>query len=622
MKKPVPSLRPLCVAAAAFLLASHTLVTHAQVPPFELQPVSVTGSRMARTLGSEIAATSVLTRGDIERSGARDAVSILSMLGTVLVEQQGGPGTLASVRIRGADTRDTLVLVDGVPLTDVTSGQSLIQQIPAEMIERVEVVRGNLSALYGANATGGVIQIFTRRGEKGAPRPHVSAGAGSRGTRSLSASVAGGSEVFSARVGVGSERTDGFSAADPAASPTANPDADGNKRQHATLAVDADIAAGQHIALDLRRVEGTVQYDSISSFSTPADTHRQHLVQTGASLRGDHALQKNWTFGWRWSEADEKRNDGGVSSGAPFAFDNSLHNRVLDIELDGVIAPGWRTQLGVQKLSQSTDIPTYTRRKRDTDVLRAGTVYAAAWGSLQANVRHDRTSDFGSATTGLVGVDLNLGSGWSAVATAASSFTPPTLDFLFYDCAPFICSNSALRPEKAHNVEAALQWQDAHTLARATLFAVRYHDKIANDANFVPQNLDRVKNNGLELSVRHAVGVWTLLGEASFQNPVDEASGERLIRRARHQLALRADYQKARWHAGVGLRHIGDRPDSGGATAGAYTVVDASAHWSLTPQWTLQGSVENLFDRHYAPTIGYNGRPRGIFVGVNWSPKS
>src|SRR6185369_321068 len=109
----------------------------------------------------------------------------------------------------------------------------LIQQIPADMIERVEVVRGNLSALYGANATGGVIQIFTRRGVSGL-QPLVTAGVGSRGARSLDASIAGGSDTLRARLALGSDRTDGFSAGNPQANSHVNPDADGNQRTHAT----------------------------------------------------------------------------------------------------------------------------------------------------------------------------------------------------------------------------------------------------------------------------------------------------------------------------------------------------------------------------------------------------
>ena len=105
MKKSFCVARPLWLAVASCVVSSHVF---AQIAPFELRPVTVTGSGMPRTLGSEIAATSVLTRGDIERSGARDMVQVLNLLGTALVEQQGGPGTAAFVRLRGADSRDTL----------------------------------------------------------------------------------------------------------------------------------------------------------------------------------------------------------------------------------------------------------------------------------------------------------------------------------------------------------------------------------------------------------------------------------------------------------------------------------------------------------------------------------
>ncbi|HUG24328.1 TonB-dependent receptor plug domain-containing protein [Piscinibacter sp.] len=609
--------RPLWFVAASSILSFHT-ASWAQAPGFELEPVTVTGSGTPRTLGSEIAATSVLTRGDIERSGARDAVQVLNLLGTALVEQQGGAGTLAAVRIRGADSRDTLVLVDGVPLNDVASGQALIQQIPADMIERVEVVRGNLSALYGANATGGVIQIFTRRGTPGAVQPRVSGGAGDRGTRSLNASIGAGSEAVSGRLAVGTERTDGFSASN---APTANPDDDGNERDHATLGIDVRPATGHLLGLDLRRIDGTVQYDSASSFSAPTDTHTQHLVQTGATLRGAHELGPKLNLSWRWAQSKERRKDT-VVGGFSFVNDNSLDSEGAVVQLEGVIAEGWRAQFGLERLSQSTDSASYIRNDRDTDVARLGTTYDAPWGSVQANLRHDRTSDFGSATTGLLGGVFKLSGGLSAVASASTSFTPPTLDFLFFDCGPFACSNPDLRPERSRNVEVGLQWQDAVALYRATLFSVRHRDKIANDENFVPQNHDRVKNQGLELTARQAVGHWTLLGEATFQDPKIEATDTRPIRRARQQFALRADFQQARWHAGAGLRYIGDRLDNGGSfTLPSYTVVDASAHWTVAPEWTLSARIDNLFDRRYEPTVGYNGRPRGFFVGAAWSPR-
>ncbi len=574
---------------------------------------------MPRSLGSEVAAVSVVTRDDIERSDARDLVDVLDMLGTALVEQLGGAGTLASVRIRGADSRDTLVLIDGVPMTDVTSGQTLIQQIPADLIERVEVVRGNMSALYGANATGGVVQIFTRRGMQGPLSGEASIEAGSRGTTAASASIGAGTRTTAIRVAAGTDRTDGFSAADPRTAPHANPDRDGNRRHHAALSFDLSPADGQRISLDLRRIEGDAQYDSTDSFSTPSDTHRQHLAQTVAAVRGQHLLGADWTLAWRWARENETREDSGAGAFGPFSFGNALTNDVVAVQLDGNVATHWRTQMALERLGQSTDLPSYLRQRRDTDVFRAGAVYESGWGALQANVRHDRTNDFGSATTGLVGAYALLGERWRLIANASTSFTPPTLDFLFYDCSPYVCSNPDLQPEKARNLEMGVQWQDAQTLLRATAFEVRYRDKIANDANFVPQNIDRARNRGLELTMRHSSKAWILLAETTWQDPVDEATGERLIRRPHVQLALRADYVRPRWQAGAGMRWVGQRNDASNVSLPAYAVVDLTAHWKLTPSWTLKARVQNLFDRDYAPVFGYNGTPRGVFVGASWS---
>src|SRR4029453_15923189 len=101
--------------------------------------------------------------------------------------------------------------------------------------------------------------------------------------------------------------------------------------------------------------------------------------------------------------SDERRTDSGTTAFGPFEFGNEVHNRVAAIDIEGSPASGWRAQAGIERLSQSTDLPTYVRNSRDTDVVRAGATYDADWGGLQANARHDRTTDFGSATTGLIG---------------------------------------------------------------------------------------------------------------------------------------------------------------------------------------------------------------------------
>jgi len=582
-----------------------------------LRPVIVTGTVVPRTLGSEVAASSVITREELQRAGVRDLVSALALAGTALVEQQGGPGTAAVVRLRGADSRDTLLLVDGVPLTDVTAGLAPLAQVPAEIIERIEIVRGNLSALYGANATGGVIHVFTRRGSEGTSA-QVRAGVGSRDTRFANASIAGGTEALRGRLTLGVERTDGFSAIDPATRPAANPDDDGLRRRNATLAMDATLATGHTLGADLRVLSDRIGYDS--EFADPVDVHEGYVLQHGAALRGRHAIADGWSLAWRVGEAEERRRNTAVTALGTTVSSNVTHNRVAALDVNGTPVAGWALQFGAERVAQSTDGTSYTTTRRATNVLRAGVSHDASWGSLQANVRRDDTNDFGSATTGLLGGVWRLGGGVSAIGNVSTSFTPPTFDFLYYDCSPFgfVCSNPNLRPERARNQEIGLQWDSGDTLLRLTLFRARYRDKIVNDVNFIPQNIARAKNSGAELNARTRLGAWRLAGEAVFHDPVDAASGERLLRRTGKQLSLRADYVAAAWSAGGTLRHVGERPDVGNTQLPSYTVLDLGARWRFAPQWSLQATLENAFDRDYQSTFGYNGKPRGLFVSVEW----
>ncbi|MDP1693229.1 MAG: TonB-dependent receptor [Burkholderiaceae bacterium] len=594
-------------------------VAHSQTQAQEQASIVITGTLLPRTLGSEVAATSVLTRAELERSGARDLIAALNLLGTALVEQQGGPGTAAVVRLRGADSRDTLVLIDGVPLTDVTSGLASLSQLSTDAIERIEVVRGNLSALYGANASGGVIQIFTRRGSA-TRQAQVAVGFGTQGTRSASASLAGGTQSLHGRITLGAERSSGFSAANPALAPNANPDDDGHRRRHGAVALDFAPAQGQQLGLDLRLSSGRVAYDDASSFAAPGDTHLSHILQRGLTLRGSHRLGERWTLAWHAADSDEVRSDDIVTGFGATSFGNTLHNRVVAIDARGAVLEGWTVSFGAERLAQSTDNTTYVRPDRDTDVLRVGLQHDAAWGSLQANLRRDKTSDFGSATSGLVGATWRFAPQFSAVASVANSFTPPTLDFLYFDCSPFgfACSNPNLRPEKSRNADLALQWSEGSSLVRATAFAARYRDKIANDAAFIPQNLARLKNSGLEVAARTQLGRWAIAGEATLQNMVDADTGVRALRRPKQQVALRAYYDAGDIGAGAALRYVGSRTDVRNVMLASHALVDLNARWRLAPQWSLAASLGNLLARAYQPTAGYNGQPRTLFVSLAW----
>ncbi len=604
-----------CVASS---LAASALLAAAGAAAQDTPTVVVTGSVLARTVGTELAAASVLTRSDLERAGVRDLVAALGLLGTAVPEQLGGPGTQAALRLRGADTRDTLVLIDGVPITDVTSGQASIASIAIDDIERIEVVRGNLSALHGGNATGGVLQIFTRRGRSGADAT-VHAGLGTRATRGAGASLAGGSDVLNARLTLGGERSDGYSAMDPAQLPTANPDADGYRRRFATLVADAAPAPGHHLSFDLRWLDGDVAYDN--QFGAPADLSEATIDQRGLALRGRHALTPGWSLAWHAGGNDEKRLDTSIDAFGTSTFGNRLHNRTAMVEATGTLAGTLALKAAAERLRQWTDNTTYLRRDRTTDTLRIGLQQDGEGGGWQLAWRRDDSSDFGAATTWLAGGRLQLTPAWSVLGTASTSYTPPTLDFLYFDCSPFgfVCSNPDLRPERGRSVELGVQWQQAASRLRATLFHARFRDKIAGDAGFVPQNLARTRNQGLELVGQTQWAGWRAGGELLWQDPEDVDTGERLLRRARVQASLRVGRDVGAFGVDAVVRHVGRRPDAD-AVLPAATVLGLNATWRFAKGWVAAATLDNVFDRDEVPAYGYNGRPRSVFVRVAWQP--
>jgi vitamin B12 transporter len=324
------------------------------------------------------------------------------------------------------------------------------------------------------------------------------------------------------------------------------------------------------------------------------------------------------TLNWRADNSAETRHDSVFSTNGDYVFGNALHQHGLMAQVDLQPDVGVTLQAAVEQQTQSSDNPAYLRNRRRTETLRSGAAWDIGAWSLQANLRADKTGDFGAARTYLVGASRDLGGGWRWLGSLATSFTPPTLDFLFYDCSPYsVCSNPGLRPERARNAETGLQWQSTTTLLRATAFAARYRDKIANDVNFVPQNIGRARNQGVEFAAQGHWGAWRLRGEATLQDPIDETSASRLIRRAREQATLRADYDGADWSAGATLRHVGDRID-GVQRLAAYQVVDLSANCRVSAPWQIQVRVDNLFDQAWQPAAGYNGTPRGLYVGLVW----
>lgn len=567
----------------------------------------VTASRGAQRVQEAIASTTLISRADLERAQTPDLPTLLRRVTGVELAQNGGPGTVASAFIRGAEARHTLVLIDGMPINNLNFGSAALEHLPLANVERIEVVRGNVSALYGSAALGGVIQIFTREaGEQ--PHAGVTLQGGARGLWQLQAG--GGIRLASGtRLSASVEALDdgGFNSIRQSDRPGTHPDRDGYDRRAWSFGVTQEVGIGK-IGLSLRESSGRTQYDSQFGPATQADESRYAV--RGAALNGQFRLGAGVEVDAALTRSEDRlRAD---VTAFPFFVDSRTDAASLGLRWG--FAPGQTLTAGAEHSEQRIASDTvYDRSRRDLDSLRLGWQGDFGPHQWQLNARHDRYSDFGAATTYFAGYAYRIDEHWRVQASSSSGFNAPTFNDLFF---PF-GGNADLDPERVRSAELGVQYTSATQQLRASWFDNRFRDLIASDVNFVRQNIARARNRGIELNYRGQFGDTALRAGFTRQDPVDSNTGQRLIRRAGTLASLGVTQDCGAWNLGADLRYSGARAD-GARRLGAYAVTDLTASYAIDKNLKLFGRVENLFDKDYQTIFGYNQPGRSVFAGLSW----
>lgn len=571
----------------------------------------VTAARIEQPVPDALPSTRVLTRDDIEAAQSADLAELLRQTTSVDIGQTGPLGSQTSVFLRGADSRQVLVLVDGVPFARADFGTASWQHLPLEQIERVEIVRGNLSALYGAQAVGGVVQVITRRGTG----VSIQAGGGSQGTAFASASggVRFGEGATGSRLAgtLSRRQTEGYSAKDPATNPGANPDRDGGRQSALSAQFEQGWGKGHRTAVSLLLDRTRSDYDGFVAGQDDRLTSRVDSL----GLQSRHVLAAGWELG-----VDLGRNRERFDDPTGFAIDGEAQNEAAGLQLQWHALAGQALQFGVDsRRERFTDSNAADDSNRHTEGARAGWLghFGAADGGVdvQAALRHDDNDVYGSDTTGLVALGWRFAPGWTLTGKLGTSFSPPSLVDQ-----QFAAPGTTLKAEKGRDAELGLRWREAGWFARATLFAQRQRDRIAFDpVTFEAGNIGRARNHGIELVGEGPVGPGVLGLEATFQNPRDEDSDTALLRRARTSAALNYRVTLADWQLGGWLHHTGRRLDVDPATfASVYnrsrTTLALTARRALARGWSLGFKLDNATDEDTPEVLGYTAAPRAFTV--------
>ena len=602
----------MCAAVPFLSFAQSTL----------LDPVQVTGSRSPQRVSQTLGDVSVLTRTDIEAAGGRTLAELLAREAGVQVWSNGGLGKAASVSMRGMESRHTLLLVDGVPMGSATLGTPSWDNLPLDAIERIEIVRGPMSGLYGSAAVGGVVQVFTRQGPQ-RPGLEAAVAAGGYGSREASLTVGGRTGPWDLTVSAGHERSRGVSAVRPNDRfGNHHPDADGYALDSAQARVGLALAPGHRIGLVLMRSRLDAQYDG-SEYLPPtyapdnSGDFRNRLTTDVAALDWQGAIRPGLSVSARASHSVDDLRSGGqvIDRFKTVRQQQSLQvNHRLGTGLDATVA--------LERLDESAQASGFAvdpQRQSMGAVLALGG-RQGSW-SWQADLRRDDPSDVGPVTTGRAGLTRALTGGWRLRALAGTTFRVPSFNDLYYPG----YGVAALRPERGRSVEAGLDWRGGASSAALTVYRNRVSDLIGYEANAAlcpadpayaygcARNIARATLQGASLAAQHQIGALGLKARLELLDAKDDSTGQRLNRRATHQSHGSAEWRQGNWTWGAHLLHLGARPD-GGVMLAAETTLDLSAQWRLNRHWTLQTKLLNATDRDLQPVRDYQGLGRQAWL--------
>jgi vitamin B12 transporter len=603
--------------AGSALLQFHVVSAFAQSAPTPLDQVVVTATRTEQKVADTILDTTVITQQDIRDSQAVDLPSLLQREAGFELVQSGGIGSTSSIFLRGTNSTHTLVLIDGVRASSATTSTTAIDQIMLDEVERVEIVRGNVSSVYGADAIGGVIQIFTKRGH-GAPALSALAGMGDRGTYRVNGSYGGQVNNTNFNFTVSDYGTRGFSAINNVVVPTADPDRDGYRNTSLSGNIVQRFGPSTHIGFSGYISEGHLDYDDAFAFSTTdKQTSKTHVGYF--SLFGDYQVNTIWSY--KLTLATGTDYSANYLNGAPNGTFRTTTNQAI-WQNDIVVAPGQKVIAGLEGRHQEVASDTgYVKSGRDVGSGFVG--YTGEFGphSVQGNVRTEHYSDFGSATTYLAGYGYKITDAWRVTAAASSAFRAPNFNELYYPG----FGNPDLQPERATSGEVGLQYGSGAQLAKLVVFRTRIHDLIGG---FPIANINQAEITGAELSYHGQIYGADVFGSVTAQDPVDQSGGnQQLLRRARHFAALSVQKSFGAWRLGGEMRASGVRYDDNQTafptvrdTLAGYGVVNLTARYRINKELSLQARAENVFNRHYELADGYNTQPAGFFLGLSYQP--
>jgi len=623
---------------------------------FDLNPVVVVGSRQKQRLSDVMTSVSVITRQDIERLQPQDIGSILQGQPGIEIVRAGGLGMQTSIFMRGTNSSQVLVLVDGMKVTDEFSNATPLQNIPISQVDHIEILRGNASALYGPRAMGGVIQIFTKSGGN-TSGPYGSVSYGSRNTKNI---TGGYSQKFNDtlfNISLNHQETDGFATKNSAqndAGSIANPTKNAYNSNSVSMNLSKVIIPGQEIGIKILGSKFDIFSDAGFDYgASTAPNFSPDGVNGMNKLRSNNIssqlFMKNqindfWNSTMTYGVSNMiNRNDYNFNQKNIPIGNYQTYQKDFSWLNDFVINNNQTLLLGLQSNQIKTKdedtffgIAKFEGSRVINSVLAGYTGKFDAIG-LQLNIRHDNTNKGEDATTGLSGLSYDINPQWKWAGNISNAFSAPTSPQLNNIGSG---GNPNLKSEKSNSMETSLQYMDSKKTLRVVLFDRETTNLIEATGDQINppintsrrlENTAKSSNNGVEISGQAILDSFIFKVSATFQDPINKTSQNQLQRRAENFGSFEIGYAFDKYKIGSQAFFSSSSPDIPVTdlcpastplcrTNAGYAIANLYGSYAYDKNWSASLNIENLFDKTYQKNHGFNTPGFGAFLNVQYSP--
>ncbi len=617
-------------ACAALLCAPTFLLAAERDDALKLPDVLISASRQVESRTATSAANTVFTRTHIDRLQPTSVTDLLTRVPGVQVAPTGGRGSLPGIFIRGTKAAQSLVLVDGVRIANATSGDSGLQFLDVDQIERVEVLRGSRSALYGSDAIGGVIQIFTRRASGPGLQPRLRLAAGSNHTWQRSLGLSGNDGATRFNLGASLDETAGIDATGP--SFASDNDHDAYRNRSLNLSLSHTFGERFEAGLNVLDSRGRSEYDNPFGRFDPVTFEsfgQKPYTDFSVSSLGsyiDAQLTDNWHSRLEVAHSENRDDKRDKLSDERFVFNTyrdqvTWQNDLALAERHSLLVGGdWYED----RVHASTDLTEDSRWNRAAFIQHR---YSGERFSTELGVRRDQNQQFGGQTTWSGSLTLPLDARNDALLSYSEGFRAPTFNDLYYPQ----FSNPDLKPERSRSYE--LQWRSQLTddsRVETSLYRTDLRDAIIFGQDSIPRNVASARINGLELALDQQWGAWRSQLGLALIDPRDRDSGHTLARRARRTLSLDLDRQLGRFQVGASWQAVSASYDdeANRNRLGGYGLLGLRGGWAATDELKLELKLDNLLDKGYSRALysydgasyGYREEGRTALLSLTWTP--